>query len=165
MPISQPVVLTAEHHLSDFDSGEPSLDEWLTRRALSNQSSGASRTYVALDQLRIVGYYCLSSAQVSPTLVPGKFRRNQPDPIPCVLLGRLSVDRRWQGQGIGRALMKDAAQRVCQAAEIIGVRGIVVHALNPSVSKFYQSLGFVFSEACPQILVMTVERIRTSLAV
>src|SRR5271170_5109624 len=116
MTLSAPELLAEHHDLADFDSGEISLDDWLRKRALANQASGASRAFVACEQNRVVGYYALASGAVTLASAPGKFKRNMPDPIPVVLLGRLAVDRAWQGQGVGRALFRDAALRVAQAA-------------------------------------------------
>ena len=121
MPLSPPEPLAEHHELDSFASGEPALDDWLRRRARANQSSGASRTYVVCEGKRVAGYYALASGAISQ--VPGRFRRNMPDPIPVVLLARLAVDRSRQGHGLGRALFRDAARRVAQAADTIGILG------------------------------------------
>jgi hypothetical protein len=84
-------LLNAYHSLQGFDSGVPSLDQWLIRRALVNQASGASRTYVIRDDSAVVGYYALASSAIAVVAAPGRFRRNMPDPIPVVVLGRLAV--------------------------------------------------------------------------
>ena len=100
MALSAPEPLAERHDGGNFDSGEISLDNWLRRRALANQVSGASKTFVVCEENRIAGYYALASGAVSVAAAPGKFKRNMPDPIPVVLLGRLAVDRRWQlGRG------------------------------------------------------------------
>src|SRR5690349_25573 len=111
-PLSPPVLLSDDHTLESFSSGELSLDEWLRRRARPNQVSGASRTYVVCEGTRVVGYYALASGAIVQAEAPGRFRRNMPDPIPVVILGRLAVDQSQQGRGLGRALFRDAAQRV-----------------------------------------------------
>ena len=107
-----PEPLTEAHDLGDFSCGEASLDDWLKRRARANQASGASRTYVVCEDNRVVGYYALASGVVLVENAPGRFRRNMPNPIPVAVLARLAVDRECQGQGIGRALFRDAARRV-----------------------------------------------------
>jgi predicted N-acetyltransferase YhbS len=164
MALSAPELLTEGHETAAFDSGEPSLDDWLRKRALANQASGASRTYVVCDEKRVVGYYALASGAVISSGVPGRFKRNMPDPIPVVLLGRLAIDCSRQGQGLCRSLFRDAALRVLQAADVIGIRGIVVHALSDAARKFYLALGFVECPGEPLILVVTLGILRDSLA-
>jgi len=154
----------AEHHeLGDFHSGEPSLDEWLRRRARTNQVSGASRTYVVCHDKIVIGYYALASGVITVENAPGRFRRNMPNPIPVAVLARLAVDLNWQGRGIGRALFRDGAQRVAQAANAIGIRGIVVHAISEQAKKFYVALGFDPSPREPMTLMVTLPDIRKAL--
>jgi GNAT superfamily N-acetyltransferase len=162
VPLSPPELLTEGHQIADFTSGEVSLDEWLKRRARSNQVSGASRTYVVCEATRVVGYYALASGAVTVAGVPGKFRRNMPDPIPVVVLGRLAVDRASQGRGIGRALFQDGARRVVHAADVIGIRGIVVHAISERARQFYLSLGFESCLRDPMTLVVTLTDVRAA---
>jgi GNAT superfamily N-acetyltransferase len=161
--LSAPALLAERHEMDQFDSGEASLDEWLKKRARANQASGASRVFVTCDGNRVAGYYSLSSSSIMPALVPGRFRRNMPDPIPVVLLGRLAVDKAWQKQGLGRGLFRDAALRVSQAAEAIGVRGIVVHAISEDARKFYLGLGLTPCVDQPMTLVVTLQDIRAAL--
>jgi len=139
--------LADNHQLDTFASGEISLDEWLRRRARANQASGASRTYVVCEGQKVVGYYALASGAVAQAAVPGRCRRNMPEPIPVAVLARLAVDRDWQGRGLGRALFRDAAQRVSQSAGAIGIRGIVVHAISEEARRFYIALGL---DPCPR---------------
>jgi predicted N-acetyltransferase YhbS len=164
MKLSAPAMLAEHHDLVLFDSGEQSLDNWLKKRALANHVSGASRTFVACEGRRVAGYYALASGAVTVASVPGKFRRNMPDPIPVVLLGRLAVDRAWQGQELGRSLFRDAAMRVSHAADTIGIRGIVVHALSDDARKFYLALGFMECPGEPLILVVNLQDLRVALA-
>ena len=128
--LASPQVLDAHHDVSAFECGEPALDAWLRTRALENQSSGASRTYVLCQEQRVVGYFALAAGDVSVKESPGRFRRNMPEPVPVVLLGRLAVDRSIQGKGVGRALVRDAMLRVLNAADSIGIRGILVKAIS-----------------------------------
>ena len=146
MALSPPEPLTDDRQLEGFASGEPVLDNWLIRRARANQATGASRTYVVCEGKRVVGYYALASGAIAQVATPGRFRRNMPDPIPVVVLARLAVDRSQQGHGVGRAMFRDAAQRVAQAAGAIGIRGIVVHAISDEARRFYIALGF---DPCP----------------
>lgn len=127
-----------------FSSGEPSLDRYLGDRALANHVAGHARCYVCADddRGRIVGYYTLSAVAVERAHVPGRVRRNAPDPIPAVLLGRLAVDRAAQGTGLGRLLVRDAVLSTLAAAERVGVRLLLVHALNADAVAFYRTLGF-----------------------
>jgi GNAT superfamily N-acetyltransferase len=155
----------ADHHdFGDFHSGEASLDDWLKRRARANQVSGASRTYVVCEDKRVIGYYALASGVVTAENAPGRFRRNMPNPIPVAVLARLAVDHDWQGRGIGRAMFRDAASRVAQAADAIGIRGIVVHAISEEAKSFYVALGFDPSPREPMTLMVTLSNIRAALS-
>ena len=160
----RPEPLADHHDIAEFRCGEASLDDWLNRRARANQVSGATRTYVACRGKRVVGYYALASGVVAVESVPGRFRRNMPAPIPVAVLARLAVDRDWQGRGLGRALFRDAAHRVAHAADAIGIRGIVVHAISEEVKEFYLSLGFDASPSEPMTLMATLSDIRAALS-
>jgi GNAT superfamily N-acetyltransferase len=162
--LSPPEPLAAHHDFANFSSGEPSLDDWLRRRARANQISGASRTYVVCEDKIVIGYYALASGVITVENAPGRFRRNMPNPIPVAVLARLAVDQHWQGQGLGRALFRDAAQRVAQAADAIGIRGIVVHAISEEAKKFYVTLGFDPSPREPMTLMVTLSDVREALS-
>jgi len=162
--LSAPVPLAAHHQIAAFDSGTTTLDDWLKRRAEQNQASGASRTFVTCDGNLVVGYYALASSAIAPAAAPGRFKRNMPDPIPVVVLGRLAVTRSHQGQGLGRALFQDAGRRVIHAAEAIGIRGLLVHALSEEAKAFYLRLGLDESPLEPMTLMATVADLRTALA-
>lgn len=161
MSLSAPEPLTEDHQTEGFDSGESSLDNWLRRRARANQASGASRTYVVCEGKRVVGYYALASGSVTQAEVPGRFRRNMPEPIPVAVLARLAVDRGYQGRGLGRALFRDAAHRVAHAADAIGIRGIIVHAVSEEARKYYIALGF---DPCPREAMTLVVTLKDVLA-
>ena len=162
--LSPPDLLNAYHSLQGFDSGVPSLDQWLIRRALVNQASGASRTYVIRDDSAVVGYYALASSAVAVVAAPGRFRRNMPDPIPVVVLGRLAVARTHHGSGLGRALFQDAARRTLNAADAVGIRGMIVHAISEEAKAFYLRLGLDPSPVDPMMLMVTLADLRASLA-
>jgi GNAT superfamily N-acetyltransferase len=162
--LSPPEPLADHHDFGDFQSGESSLDDWLRRRARGNQASGASRTYVVCEGKVVVAYYALASGVIAVESAPGRFRRNMPNPIPVAVLARLAVDRKWQGKGIGRALFRDAAQRVAHAADAIGIRGIVVHAISEEAKNFYVRLGFDPSPSEPMTLMVTLSDVRSALA-
>ncbi len=159
-----PESLAPHHGLDGFDCGVPSLDDWLKRRARQNQTSGASRTFVSANASGLVGaYYALASSAVAPVAVTGRFRRNMPDPIPVVVLGRLAVSRTCKGQGLGRALFQDAARRALYAAEAIGVRGLLVHALSEDARAFYLGLGLEASPLDPMTLMITMTDLQATL--
>jgi GNAT superfamily N-acetyltransferase len=161
---SAPEPLAEHHRLGDFDSGVASLDDWLKRRALMNQVSGASRTYLTCQENAVIGYYALASSAIAVATAPGRFRRNMPDPIPVVVLARLAVHRAYQGRGLGRALFQDAARRVVFAADTIGIRGLIVHALSDDVKAFYVRLGLDPSPLEPMTLMVTVADLRAGFA-
>ena len=138
------------------------LDDWLSRRALANQASGASRVYVVCDGRKIAGYYALASGAVSVAQATGRFRRNMRDAIPVVVLGRLAVGQSYQKRGLGRALFRDAALRVLQAASTIGIRGILVHAISPEARNFYLAIGFDPSPLDELTLMITLAGVRAA---
>jgi len=162
MSLSAPEPLAQHHQTNDFDSGVPTLDDWLKRRALTNQASGASRTFAACENTVVVGYYALASSAVSANIAVGRFRRNMPEPIPVVVLGRLAAAKTHHGRGLGRALFQDAARRVIQAADAIGVRGLIVHALSEDAKAFYLRLGFDQSPLEPMTLMITLSDLRSA---
>ena len=140
--LTAPVALSDPHDCAQFESGVTTLNDWLKRRARANQASGASRTFVICEGARVVGYFALAAGSVVIAAAPGRFRRNMPEPIPVAVLGRLAVDRARQGQGLGRAMFRNAALRVLNAAESIGIRGVLVHAISTEARAFYLALGF-----------------------
>ena len=153
--LSPPQPLLAEHRLGGFSCGEPSLDDWLRRRALLNQTTGASRTFVVVDDLgQVRAYYALAAGAVSHQESPGSIRRNMPDPIPVLILARLAVDRRAQGIKLGAGLLQDAVNRAGSVAENAGVRALVVHALNEKAREFYEYYGFSISPIHPLTLML-----------
>lgn len=164
MPLLAPQPLAEHHRTEGFTSGITSLDDWLKRRALANQASGASRTFVVCNEHQVIGYYALAAGAISLQDASGRFRRNMPEPIPVAILARLAVDQSCQGQGIGRALFRDGARRVIHAADTIGIRGIVVHAISEEAKAFYQALGFDPSPADPMTLLVTLTDLRATLA-
>lgn len=154
--IGPPEKLTAAHDLSGFDSGEPALDDWIRRRAAHNEATGASRTYVVSVGKRVVGYYILAAGAIANSKAPGRIKRNMPDPIPVMVIGRLAVDKAFHGQGIGTGLLRDAVLRIVRAAEIAGIRAILVHAISEAAKRFYEKHGFVASSVDPLTVMITV---------
>ena len=143
-PVAAPVLLTQSHDATEFNSGESVLDDWLRKRARDNLQSGASRTYVACppNSPRIIAYYALSMGQILAHEATGAMRRNMPRTIPAVILGRLAIDRAWQGAGLGRAMLADITRRALVAAQQVSARLIVVHAISPASEAFYLHHGF-----------------------
>jgi GNAT superfamily N-acetyltransferase len=160
---SAPVPLADHHQLEAFNSGVATLDDWLRRRARANQASGASRTFAVCADDIVVGYYALAAGAVNAAAAPSRFRRNMPEPIPVAVLGRLAVDQTWHGQGIGPALFRDSALRVMQAAEAIGIRGMLVHAISEEAKAFYVALGLSESPLEPMTLMVTLTDLRATL--
>lgn len=161
--LAAPVALDSSHRLDAFDCGIASLDDWLKRRALHNLASGAPRTFVVCEGERVVAYYALASSAVASMGAPGRLRRNMPDPIPIVVLGRLAIAQSHQGQGLCRALFQDAARRVLQAGDAIGVRGLLVHAISQQAKDFYLRLGLSTSPLEPMTLMVTAAELRLAL--
>ena len=163
MSVDAPAILAPGHVLDDFDCGVPALDDWLKRRARNNAASGASHTYVACDGAKVAAYYALAAGSVEAVGAPGRFRRNLPDPIPVVVLGRFAIDRAYQRQGLGRELFRDAALRVIQAAAIIGVRGILVDAISDEAKAFYLAIGMSPSPMSSMTLMLRLQDLQASL--
>lgn len=161
--ISAPEKLEPDHDLNAFDCGTPVLDNWLRRRALPNQESGASRTYVIRAGNRVVGYYALAAGAVAHGEATGRTRRNMPDPVPVMVIGRLAVDSGHQGRGLGRALLRDAVLRTMQAADIAGIRAVLVHAISEDARRFYERCGFQPSPVDPMTLMITMRDARQAL--
>ena len=161
--LQAPERLTSEHAVDDFDSGTPALDDWLKRRALRNEAEGASRTYVICQRTRVVAFYCLANGAVLQAGAPGRVRRNMPDPIPVMVLGRLAVDRQFQGHGLGKALLRDAVLRTLQAADLAGIRAILVHAKDEKARAFYERCGFLPSPIDPLTLLLPLKDARAAL--
>lgn len=153
--LSAPQPLDTTHQLTAFDCGEPSLDEWLRRRALTNHLSGASRTFVVTDLDGVVrGYYALAAGALAHEMATSAVRRNMPDPVPVMVLARLAVDRRVQGGRVGAALLQDAVLRSQGVARNAGVRALLVHALHERARQFYAHYGFQSSPVHPMTLML-----------
>ncbi|OBX10093.1 GCN5 family acetyltransferase [Gallibacterium salpingitidis] len=142
---SAPELLKFHHHLNSFDCGEEVLNLWLKRNALKNQQNQASRTFVICKENIVVGFYALAAGSVTHQFVSGALRRNMPEPIPVIVLGRLAIDVKYQGKKLGAALLKDAVLRAKNVAEQVGVKALLVHALNDNARKFYLNYGFQLS--------------------
>lgn len=162
-PLSRPEHLAGHHDVEGFNCGEPSLDNWLIRRAKANQASGASRTYVVCRGDVVVGFYALAAGGIAIDQAPGRLKRNMPDPIPAVVLGRLAITRSEQGTGLGRALLRDAMQRIALAAEQVGIALVLVHALSEQARRFYLAAGFSGSPLDPMVLSARTKDVRDAI--
>ena len=150
-----PRPLAQIHDLSAFDCGEPVLNEWLKRRAFANQVTGASRIFVVVgERNQVLAYYALAAGAIAHAEAVGSVRRNMPDPIPVMVLGRLAVDRSCQGQQLGSALLKDAFLRAVSVSENVGIRALLVHAINDAARQFYIQRGFHPSLLNPYTLML-----------
>ena len=142
-PLSAVELLGPKHSVAEFDCGKHvSLNDWLKRLARMNQASGDTRTYVVHRDLVVVGYYSLAPGSISRKDATVRGSKSAPEPIPIVLLARLAVDKREQGQGLGPALLNDALKRAYAGAEILGGRVILVHAIDADAAAFYRKYGF-----------------------
>lgn len=155
LQLSAPQPLLPAHLFDEFDCGEAVLNDWLKRRAGANQLSGASRTFVVVDQnQRIFGYYAMAAGAVSHQMATSSVRRNMPDPVPVMVLARLAVDQRAQGIKLGASLLQDAVNRAVVVSHNAGVRALLVHALHERAKQFYAHYGFQVSPAHPMTLML-----------
>lgn len=161
--LTAPEALRLQHVLDDFDCGNDALNDWLKHRAIKNEAAGASRIYVVCHQNHVIAYYTLATGAVQCSQVPGRVRRNVPDPIPVMVLGRLAVQLDWQKKDLGGDLLADAVKRTLQAAEIAGIRAFVVHALSEEAKQFYERFGFQPSPTDPMDLMITLKDAQANL--
>ena len=162
MTLSAPVPLLATHDLTDFDCGEPALNDWLKQRALKNESR-FSRTYVVCDDNRVVAYFCISAGAVEREATPGKVRRNAPDTIPVSIIGRLAVSKAYAGQGLGADILSDSLKRIAVASQSIGIAAVLVQAKTESAKRFYLACAeFIEYPADSRTLFLPIETVVAS---
>jgi GNAT superfamily N-acetyltransferase len=142
--LTAPAPLTAAHDLSRFNSGSPALDDWLRRHALASEG-GTARTYVVCESNVVVGYYCILTGSVARRELPPKLKRAQglPNSVPVAIIGRLARDVSYRGKGLGRDLLRDALIRIVSASRVIGIRAVLVHALDDDAVRFWTEHEFV----------------------
>lgn len=155
-PITPPAPIETGHVIDGFDCGRPPLDDWLKNRARQSEAK-SSRTFVVCDGARVVGYYCLSAGGVLRDDVPGKLQRNVPSSVPVMILGRLAVDRAYQGRNIGSDLLLDAMKRTIGVAREAGVRAMLVHAMDDDAIPFYLRYGFIAFPEGSKTLFLPIE--------
>lgn len=161
LQLSAPAPLSPTHRTDEFECGAAVLDEWLKRRAMANQLSGASRTFVVADQdHRIYGYYAMAAGAVFHQTATTSIRRNMPDPVPVMVLARLAVDSQAQGIKLGASLLQDAVNRAVAVSHNAGVRALLVHAINDRARQFYEHYGFQVSPAHPMTLMLRLSSVK-----
>ncbi|HET6880367.1 MAG TPA: GNAT family N-acetyltransferase [Pirellulales bacterium] len=154
-------LLESNHDRTQFDCGVEPLNAYLKQYALQNQKKGIVRNYVICRGTRVVGYYSLAYGSVAQTNVPAQLSKGIGKyPIPLMILARLAVDVREKGQGLGKALLKDAILRTLQAAEIAGLKAILVHAKDEAARQFYTKHGFLQSPGDPFHLFFPLDPLR-----
>ena len=162
--LTKPEELSRDHDVSGFRCGRESLDDWLKNRALKSTAAGDSRVFVICNRSNeVAGYYAVSAGSVRRHDAVGKIKRNAPDPIPMALIGRLAVRVDHQGKGIGPALLRDAVLRISQASENIGIKGVLVHALDDEATGFYVRMGFRPSPASDYHLMISLTDVTAEL--
>ncbi len=162
--LTAPIPLNADHSLADFDCGNDTLNHWLKNRALKNQDSGASRTFVICRNDHVVGFYALATGSVRRTATPKSIARNMPESVPVMILGRLAVDSRMQGQYLGSALLKDALLRTLRVSREAGIRAVLVHAISDEAARFYERYRFQPTPMDPMTLILSIRRIERLLS-
>lgn len=144
------------HDVSMFSCGKPPLDNWLRNRALRNQETGDSRTFVMTDRGVVIGFYALTTASAARVGLPGALRRNAPDPVPLLLLGQLAIAASHAGQGLGRRLLGDALLRAADASQHIGFRALATHPIDDEAERFYRRFGFtVVPDSQPRLMILS----------
>jgi GNAT superfamily N-acetyltransferase len=152
-----PVRIAPEHILAAFTSGNHTMDEWLKTHALGNEGK-ASRTYVVTDTSKtVVAYYSLAMGGIKATELPRRLRHDNPTEVPVTILGRLAVDSEHGGKGLGSFLLKEAMLRTLQAAHHVGVRALLVHAVDEAAERFYEKFAFVRLPGSTKTLILPIE--------
>lgn len=162
--ISAPEPLSTRHDLGAFSCGHPALDRWLRTHAVSNQQKGFTAVVVVHVGMQVIGFYGLSPTAVLPAQLPRSIKTGQPpNPVPCLLLGQLAIDVNWAGQGVGTGLVKHALQRSVAAAQLVGGRALLVHAVDSSAAAFWTRRGFIASRDDTFLLFRSTADIAASL--
>jgi GNAT superfamily N-acetyltransferase len=158
--ITAPAGLTKDHDISQFDCGNDSLNGWLENKVLSNDTRDASRCFVICDNNKVIGYYAFATGAVDRSEAPSKTRRNMPNPIPVLVLGRLAIDSNHQGQRLGSHLLKDCMLRAIAVSEHVAFKALLVYAISEDAKRFYENFGFKESPIDPMTLLLSLSDIR-----
>lgn len=161
MSMRGPVSLGAQHQLESFDCDKPALNAWLVHHARQAQGSGSAKTFVVVDDDRLAGFFSLTVGQVDSLDAPERIRKGLGQyPVPVVILARLAVSKRDQGQGIGAALLQDAIRRTLVIAEQAGIRAMLTHPIDEDATRFYTRFGFIASPLREQQLLLLLKDAR-----
>lgn len=161
-PLSPPCPIAPAHDTAAFSCGQEPLDDWLKQRALKSEGRSA-RTYVVCSGETVVGYYALAAGAVARAGAPAKLRRNAPDPIPVMIIGRLAVDEGFAGMGLGSGMLRDAFRRILQVSQTVGCRAVLVHAIDRDAAAFYARYGFIEFPAGSRTLFLPLETLAAAL--
>jgi len=160
-----PEPLTQHHHLENFSSGKPALDDWLIQHALQAQQSGSARTFIVCNGKRVAGYFSLTVGQIDALEATERIRKGMGrHPIPVILLARLAVHLQDQKRGIGADMLLNAIQRVLLIAEQAGVRALLTHPIDMDATRFYLRFGFAPSPLREGQLLLLLKDARRCLA-
>jgi predicted GNAT family N-acyltransferase len=164
--LSRPRPISTGDDCATFDCGEAALDDWVRSRALKNEKAGASRTFVSVDteSALVAGYYCLSASSLTHDEATSNLRRNMPEPIPVILIGRLAVDTRYKGMGLGVSLLQEAIRKGVEASRIVGARALVVHAISESAEQFYLKFGFTLVPDSARVMYIKMDDAEATIA-
>lgn len=163
-PLFEPEPLQKHHEVEGFDCGVDSLNDYLRRRALADQAAEKSRTYVTCRGIRVVGYFSIAAASVEPDSATARAGKGQGKQlVPAILIGRLAVERAEQGRGAGEALLLEALRKSAHAAQTIGARAVIVHAIDARAREFYARYGFEPSPVDSLHLMMLMKDVRASI--
>ena len=158
--------LAAADGVDAFDCGEPALNQFLQRYALLNQRANSAQTYACCQDNDVVGFYSLVVGSVEITDVPERVAKGLARyPVPVMILARLAVDKRHQARGLGRALLKDALLHTLQAADIAGIRAILVHAKDETARQWYERWDFEPSPTDPLHLYLLVKDLKAAVGI
>lgn len=157
--VTPPALLKPSHDFSHFDCGNEALNDWLKNRALESEGKTA-RTYVACEGNKVVGYYCIASGGVERGEVPKPIKRHGlPNPIPVAIIGRLARDLTYKGSGLGKDLLQHALLRIVHASETIGIRCVLVHAIDDKAAQFWKEAEFIESPVGSRTFYLPIETI------
>ena len=158
--ITAPALLSPVHDTTAFNCGHEALDDYLRLRARKSSDGNLGKTFVVCHGVTVIGYYTLAMGAEKRAAVPKKMQKNSPDHIPLLLLARLAVDDRFKRKGVGRALLKDALLRAVQVSQIVGVRAVIVHAIDEEARSFYQKYEFIEFPAESRTMFLPIKSIK-----
>ena len=148
-------------HAETFDCGVSPLDEYFKRYAAQDVRRHLARVFVASpasQPARPAGLFTLSAGSVACAELPAELARKLPRyPVPVALIGRLAVDTRFQGQGLGSILLADACAKVRSASQVLAVAAIVVDAKDATAAAFYRHFGFLALPGHPARLLLPAQ--------